>query len=122
MVVTDPVVSLHDVITGAGILAGFVYQAWAGRRAQEKLDASNREVQIKLHTENRERLDQILRWKKDHEQEANQRDAGIAQLRELTATLKEMAAGQHRRLELLEQRQPVWYDAEKTAPPKRHGS
>lgn len=98
-----------NIITGLSIIVGLVYQS-----------ISNRELQVKMHTENRERLDALLNWQKDHKLEAAQRDKAIAELSKIAAALEASQEGNNRRLVMLEER-PPWYEAEKTKPPVRGG-
>ena len=45
----------------------------------------------------------LISWRQVHEEEAKQRDAGIAQLREIAASMKATANAQGRQLGLLQQ-------------------
>ena len=49
-------------------------------------------------------IEAIQKWTDNHEEDAKQRDQQISQLKELASASKEMAKGQERRLQMLEDR------------------
>lgn len=77
---------VHDYGAAFGVVIGFCIQALVlrGRRDSE--------------------IEDVQDWKKEHQKEAQQRDAAIAELSAIAASMRATAQGQDRRLVLLEER------------------
>ena len=84
--------------------AGYVLSRKSDIRVAQEKRAESEAVQIKMHTENRERLDVLADFHATQLELNNRRDEQISLLRENTAALKHMVEGQDRRLQLLEDR------------------
>lgn len=73
------------------------------KKAQEAREKMITE-QMKMHTENRERLEVLARFSSNQEKINQMRDKQVSLLREQTAALQQIALGQDRRLQLIENR------------------
>jgi hypothetical protein len=71
------------------------------REAQGKREKEAQET-MRMHTENRERLDVLMTFHQNQERINSMRDEQVSSLKEQTSALKHIAEGFDRRLELLE--------------------
>jgi len=98
-------ITIGNTLTLAGILL-----AYLGYRRENKTLTEERKKewehlikeQAEMHTENRMRLDTLLKSQNKQEDVNNKRDKQIHELTVQTSTLGEMAKGFNRRLEMLE--------------------
>jgi hypothetical protein len=101
-------VHLGDWLTiGIVALAALTYKLERSKSNREQTDIHD--SQVRMHTENRERLDHLLEFKNNQTAVNNKRDDQISELREQTAELKvqtaritEIAVASNRRMELVE--------------------
>lgn len=95
--------SPYETAKAIGELIGFgvLLIAYLDFRYRRKADT---ESQITMHAENKSRLENLVLFHKEQDIINKQRDVQINQLMTQTATLMQMASGQERRLQMLEDR------------------
>lgn len=100
-------IKLIDVVViGGGIIAWLQYRNDRAKtiRERRKEDDDRQEAQIKMHTENRERLSRLAEFHEDQIEVNRRHSELIIQLGQQTTALKEIATASNRRLEMLENR------------------
>ena len=93
-------ITLGNIISAVGTVIG-VYIAYiklAGERRKEQ------QALGEMHTENRMKLDSLLRFQTNQEEINRKRDHAINELKNQTGMLTEITKGFNRRLEMLEDR------------------
>jgi hypothetical protein len=100
-----PFLSIHlgDWLVLGGLGVAIATYVQGSHKASHERDEALKQ-QTQMHTENKERLGVLMDF---HDQQKNlnvTRDAQVTELKQQTATLMQMAAGQERRLVMLEDR------------------
>jgi hypothetical protein len=82
----------------------FVVGAISLRREQRRESTAAQEEQMKMHAENKQKLETLTQFHQSQVLVNTERDKQISELTSQTATIAEMARGFGRRLEMLEDR------------------
>ena len=70
------------------LLGGLFIQGMAFYRVQQRHHIENATQMTKMHEENKQRISQVIEWKREHQREADARDAAISELKVIAAEVK----------------------------------